>query len=145
MSTRSYIVHEQDDGTVRASYVHFDGYFDGVGRMLVEHYDYDAAPHEITTLGGLLYLERNLFPSSAEHSFRDPEDGVTVAYHRDRGEEQEREVFPSFKTCFDYLRKRGDIRYAYFRRNGKWWGMRIPEMMSIDLKARLALGNLPEY
>jgi len=145
MSTRSYILHEQDDGTVRASYVHFDGYFGNVGRMLVEHYDYDAAPHEITTLGALRYLERKLFPSGEEHSFLHPEGGVTVAYHRDRGDELHRGDFPSFKSWLDHLRKRGDIEYAYFRRHGKWWGMRVPELHPIDLKTRLALGNLPKY
>lgn len=145
MSTRSFIIHQQDDGTVRTSYVHFDGYFVGVGKMLVGHYDYDSAPHEITTLGALRHLEKTLHPSSPAHSFQSPEDGVTVAYHRDRGDEQQRDIFPSFKACLDELRWRGDIEYAYFRRNGKWWGMRVPEFAPLDLKSRLKAGNLPDY
>lgn len=145
MSTRSFIIHEQGDGVVRASYVHYDGYFGDVGKMLVEHYDYDSAPHEITTLGSLRYLEKTLHPSSPEHSFESPEDGVTVAYHRDRGDERDRRIFPSLKACLDEMREQGDIEYAYFRRNGKWWGMRVPEFKPINLKARMALGNLPKY
>jgi len=143
MSTRSQIAF--GDEMLRVSYVHYDGYFGGVGQMLVEFYDNDDAPRLITDLGALSYLERKLYPSGPEHSHGNPEDDVTVAFHRDRGDELYQEAFPSFKSWLDHLRKRGDIEYAYFRRHGKWWGMRVPELHPIDLKARLALGNLPKY
>lgn len=45
MGTSAMIgIHNPKDGTVTASYCHYDGYVEGVGRTLVEHYNhqYDA-------------------------------------------------------------------------------------------------------
>ena len=39
MSTRSAIGYMRNDGTVRAVYVHWDGYLSGVGKTLIENYD----------------------------------------------------------------------------------------------------------
>ena len=40
MSTRSLIgIYDKEDGTVTASYCHYDGYLDGVGATLVKSYN----------------------------------------------------------------------------------------------------------
>lgn len=54
MGTRSMIgIYNATDGSVNASYCHFDGYVEGVGKTLVEHYNtqYDA---EVVAKGGYL-------------------------------------------------------------------------------------------
>jgi hypothetical protein len=39
MSTRSRIAIENHHGTVTSIYCHFDGYLEGVGKKLFNHYD----------------------------------------------------------------------------------------------------------
>ena len=53
MGTHAMIGICNEDGSVTASYCHYDGYVEGVGRTLVEHYDtqYDA---EIVAKGGYM-------------------------------------------------------------------------------------------
>ena len=44
MSTRSLVAIELPDGKVKSIYVHSDGYVEGNGKLLVEHYaTYDKA------------------------------------------------------------------------------------------------------
>ena len=54
MGTHAMIgIYNSADGSVDASYCHYDGYLEGVGKVLVEHYNtqYDA---EIVARGGYL-------------------------------------------------------------------------------------------
>lgn len=53
MGTHAMIGIVNQDGSVDASYVHYDGYLEGVGRTLVENYNtlYDA---EVVAKGGYM-------------------------------------------------------------------------------------------
>ena len=54
MGTSAMIgIYNKEDGSVTASYCHYDGYVDGVGRTLFDHYNtmYDA---EIVAKGGYI-------------------------------------------------------------------------------------------
>jgi hypothetical protein len=54
MGTHAMIgIYNKEDGSVEASYVHYDGYLEGVGRTLVDHYNtqYDA---EMVAKGGYM-------------------------------------------------------------------------------------------
>jgi hypothetical protein len=54
MGTHAMIgIYNKEDGSVEASYVHYDGYLEGVGRTLVDHYNtqYDA---EMIAKGGYM-------------------------------------------------------------------------------------------
>jgi len=54
MGTHAMIgIWNEKTGEVAASYVHYDGYVDGVGAMLVESYN-DAARAAIVATGGYL-------------------------------------------------------------------------------------------
>lgn len=95
MSTRSRIGMEYTDMNgnrkVKSIYCHFDGYPHGVGQTLMEHYDREKT-EQLIELGDISYLEKEvsrLTPNDGTrpHSFDHPIPGVTVAYHRDRGEE----------------------------------------------------------
>jgi len=88
MSTRSIIAIKNPDMTVSGVYCHFDGYPSGVGSILFEHYQDEENVKELIALGALSSLGERISPNpDNEHSFDNPVDGVTVAYHRDRGEE----------------------------------------------------------
>lgn len=78
---------EMPNGTVRSIYCHWDGYPKGVGSTLVEHYNDREKVESLIGLGDISSLGEQPAPVRTEtHSFETPEDGITVAYHRDRGE-----------------------------------------------------------
>jgi hypothetical protein len=89
MSTRSRIGIQDKNGTIRSIYCHFDGYPDGVGATLIDHYSNRQKLNMLINLGDISILEENV-ATMDEHSFNNPKKGVTVAYHRDRGEELRR-------------------------------------------------------
>lgn len=47
MATRSFIAYSENDSTYKAVYCHWDGYPDGVGKVLSEHY---RDPEKVTQL-----------------------------------------------------------------------------------------------
>ena len=85
MATRSRIAIENEDGTVTSIYCHWDGYVDHNGMILQEHYNERSKVETLIALGDISYLDANIEPTG-KHTFNDPEESVTVAYHRDRGE-----------------------------------------------------------
>ena len=88
MSTRSAIGIKNKKGEVKAIYCHFDGYPEYVGKVLVENYDTTEKVEELLALGDLSSLGERVKPNENEtHTFENSVDDVTVAYHRDRGEE----------------------------------------------------------
>lgn len=115
MATRSRIGIQDENGTVRSIYCHFDGYPDGVGATLNEHYSNRQKLNMLINLGDISILEENV-ATVHEHSFNNPRPGVTVAYHRDRGEElKPARVDSSLDTFSDYE------SYGYvYTLEGKW-------------------------
>ncbi len=86
MATRSRIGIQNQDGSVSSIYCHFDGYPEGVGTTLNEHYSNRQKLNMLINLGDISILGENI-ATMDEHSFNNPKPGITVAYHRDRGEE----------------------------------------------------------
>ena len=86
MGTRSAIGYKTGEGKIRAKYSHYDGYVAGVGKTLVEHYQAARKIAQMVELGDQSFLAEEIFPKG-EHSFNAPEEGCTVFYGRDRGEE----------------------------------------------------------
>lgn len=89
MSTRSIIALQYADGAATSIYVHCDGYPEGVGACLTEHYSTRDKVRALLALGDLSVLYERLAPAPGEaHNFafgkRAP--GVCVAYGRDRGD-----------------------------------------------------------
>lgn len=72
MGTHAMIgVYNKKDGSVTASYCHYDGYLEGVGRTLVESYNtqYDA---EVVSKGGYISsLNEDYFVSRTESVHQD--------------------------------------------------------------------------
>lgn len=86
MATRSRIGIENQDGTVSSIYCHWDGYPSHNGEILSLYYKERDRVQRLIGLGDISVLCENLSPMG-DHSFNSPEKGVTVAYHRDRGED----------------------------------------------------------
>jgi hypothetical protein len=91
MSTNSSIWIQNADGTFEGVYCHWDGYVDGVGATLAHHYTDERKVRNLISLGSISSLEKytghGFIGSLEDHSFDKPMKDVTVAYHRDRGED----------------------------------------------------------
>ena len=106
MATRSRIGIENEDGTVSSVYCHWDGYPSNNGKILVTHYTDREKVKELIALGAISSLKENVAPPAlppdiigirmlkefkvlpkTTHTFDTPQEGITIAYHRDRGEE----------------------------------------------------------
>ena len=115
MGTRSRIGVMHGD-KLKSVYCHWDGYPSHNGKMLVEHYNTHEKAQALIALGSLSSLQERIEPSG-EPNFNKPEDGVTIAYHRDRGEEFSQQTHKSVPDFF-----KGDIEeFGYlFTQEGEW-------------------------
>ena len=120
MATRSRIGMEQPNGEVRSIYCHWDGYPEGVGATLQEHYVDPEKVEALIALGNISVLQPLVEPDvpGVEHSFANPAPCVTIAYHRDRGEEFRAPRIDASVESFS----RSDIeQYGYvFTQSGEW-------------------------
>lgn len=89
MGTRSFIVTQNPKGDFTGIYCHWDGYPDGeqvgVGYTLQTYYKSKGKVRSLVRLGWISSLGQHL-AAVGPHSFDKPQDGVTIAYGRDRGE-----------------------------------------------------------
>lgn len=118
MATRSRIAIEDQDGTVRSVYCHWDGYPEYNGVVLKENYQTQEKVEQLIALGSISALKALANPpEGATHTFDDPFDNVTVAYHRDRGEELSVKAHGNIKAFAE-----SDIEeYGYvFTAAGEW-------------------------
>jgi hypothetical protein len=107
MGTRSNFGIVNADGTVRAAYVHWDGYPTGVGAELLKGFKTPKKINERLDEGNGSTLE----------------DG----FYKDRGEnDQEATVF---KNKDEYLTEHvcGWVEYQYLYENGKWFAYKVPD------------------
>lgn len=118
MGTSSTISLVEKDGTVKGIYCHWDGYPEGVGAVLKEHYTDINKIRELIDLGDIRSLYENISPSQGEHhNFDAPALNTTIAYHRDRGE-----PFSQYKeqSVGIHMRRNGkEYNYFYDLRRAK--------------------------
>jgi hypothetical protein len=120
MATRSRIGIKLEDGNVRSIYAHWDGYPSWNGKILFNSYTNVEKINALLDLGSISILAAEVSPSEDnkdEHSFEKPIAGVTVAYHRDRGDEEE----PAKITSEDEFYNELDEEYNYLFKDGKWF------------------------
>jgi hypothetical protein len=122
MATRSFIGKQLPNGHITGIYCHWDGYPDGVGTVLENHYTTQERVDALLVLGSLSQLGARLAPELGEvHTFENPVRGVTVAYHRDRGEEK---AYPlEYESLSDMERNVGSdlgAEYAYVWMVDEW-------------------------
>jgi hypothetical protein len=108
-----------EDGTIKHSYCHFDGYPNGVGHTLVENYSEIEKVEELLSFGDMSFLSPKITPEG-EHSFGNPEKNVTVFYGRDRGESDVDSVTTSMDEYLS-VKYSSCIDYQYVFSGGHWW------------------------
>lgn len=121
MSTRSLIAKQVGDDLYCNIYCHMDGYLTHNGALLIDHYNTPEKVDEILNLGDLSFLTPELYPDPAKpHSFdyHNRQEGVTVAYGRDRGET---DVAAKFSTFEELKNTECWAAYCYvFTQDNKW-------------------------
>jgi len=115
MGTRSAIVKKTKDGYT-GIYCHWDGYPSNNGVLLRDHYQTEDKVSELIALGDLSSLRENANPKGDSHTYDTPEKGVTIAYHRDRGEDFHQVVGATIEEVVSKI----DHAYAYVFENGAW-------------------------
>ena len=115
MATRSNIAYKTAEGKIRSIYCHWDGYPEHNGEMLKRYYtDFDKIV-ALVSLGQISSLRPALNAKEGIHNFENPQDEVTVAYHRDRGEELRINEYDDIPSWINDMEE-----YAYLW-NGKEW------------------------
>ena len=119
MATRGNIGIINEDGSVTGIYVHWDSYPEYVGKLLLNHYTNSERINGLMSLGNLSILAENLY-STDIHTFNNPQEGVCVAYGRDRGETgTNSRTFDNISEFEEYV-NRTTADYQYLFNNGKW-------------------------
>ena len=109
MSTRSSIGIKLPDGNIKAIYCHFDGYPDGVGQTLIEHYTTEEKINALMELGGLSVLGPEIGEKQDFNDYVNHNRDWCLAYGRDRGESGiemntvSKDEFFDNKDYIDYL------------------------------------------
>lgn len=140
-STRSQIGVIDKRGNITSTYVHYDGYPEGVGAMAKKHYSDTKKMKELLKLGksGISFLEPGI-EGGDDHSFKNPAAGQTVFYGRDRGEKRNTIEKGRMSDVRDYLSDAlyyCDYVYLWHEGEKQWYmasnGMRNLEVFeSVD-------------
>lgn len=114
MSTRSHIGIRNEDGTLDVIYCHWDGYPSYNGAILLHHYQDPEKIRELIALGDISSLGAVVHPTDT-HSFDSPQEGVVVAYGRDRQEDgidtRHYDTLKAYERVM--LSEGGHIEYVY--------------------------------
>lgn len=86
MSTRSDIIVNRADGKWARIYCHWDGYLEGNGQLLFDHYNSLEKAEALVEPGDMSSLAPRCDKPDG-HSYDNKIDGYTVYYGRDRGED----------------------------------------------------------
>jgi hypothetical protein len=117
MATRSSIAMAVPGG-IRSIYCHHDGYTEGVGFTLNQHYtDPDKITH-LLDLGDISYLSEDV--GVWKQDFNDPIPGITLAYGRDRGEAGTGAIIHSNVERWAAHRVSSGCEYGYLWEDGSW-------------------------
>jgi hypothetical protein len=121
MATPSRIGIENENGSITSIYCHHDGYPDGVGATLKEHYTDRQKLRMLINLGDISILGEHV-ATMDEHTFDNRKEGVTVAYHRDRGEEKNE---ARTDVSIEQFKRRLSEAYGYvYTKDEKWLTIR---------------------
>ena len=139
MGTNSYIGMERDDGSVTYIYCHWDGYPSHNGAVLLEHYASAERMEQLLALGDISSLAARLYPTQTSlHGFgSDSEDGVVVAYHRERGEKWDG-VKPKEAASMTDIPQNNGAEYIYVWRSpaggdgGAYWMYASQDWSGVD-------------
>ena len=118
MATSCSIAAKMSDGKVGIIYCHYDGYFSGVGSVLEKHYLNQDKIEKLISLGNICALGESI-ECPEGHSFISPVNDHTIAYGRDRGDENQE---PYFSESYEGARIRFNrgIHFHYYWNDQEW-------------------------
>lgn len=116
MSTSCLISKEVGDNQYLTIYCHFDGYPWRMLKLLKKSFNNESKIDELLSLGDCSSIYDKLYPTpGVVHTFLNPQEGVTVAYNRDRGEEDcEAKVYDRYTLA----RSNNDYHYLWTKDKG---------------------------
>ena len=117
MSTCCRIARKNSSGTYESIYCHWDGYPNYMLSMLRDNYGLDAKVAELIDYGDASSIGPRLMPTE-DHSFKNPQPGVCVFYHRDRNEPWE-DVAP-IRDDYKESVIRSSVDFVYIFEDGEW-------------------------
>jgi hypothetical protein len=109
MATRSLIAYKNKDDTFNVVYCHFDGYLDGVGKVLSENYLTEESVNNLISMGDMSTLGKTLDECDfyANH-------GETLKVRRNL-------------TFEEFMQKAKDLwtEYIYIFENNRWTNIEL--------------------
>jgi hypothetical protein len=120
MGTRSTI-GMSEGYKVKALYCQWDGYPEGAGGRLAEHYTDAKKVRQLLELGNLSALRQEI---GEAQEFNSPKEEWTIAYGRDRGETgQEARTFTSVSDWLENFNSGEEYFYLYTEAEG--WAVSV--------------------
>lgn len=139
MGTRSTIIQKIDSDTYRSIYCHWDGYLSNNGRILLKHYQDPEKVSKLLLLGSLSSLREEVdIPEGKIHTYDEAQPNITVAYHRDRGEEWEHTAYLDKSTLKESL----DNYFSYLYVAGDWYIQKSLVEENIDEDNGIKMSNI---
>lgn len=128
MATNAFIGFRENN-SITYIYNHSDGYLEYLGKMLIKHYNSEEKAKALVNLGDVSVVKEKLAPEEGTtHTFDNRQEGVSVFYNRDRGENWddiqpiriENTVFenPNYTIVYIYVYDVEEQAWL-FTRNGK--------------------------
>ena len=123
MSTHAAIGIAQADGTIKAIYLHNDGYPSFAGAILAGCYNTVEKAEALIALGALSSIGEKIEPDpNKPHTYENWQEDVVFAYHRDRGDELRPGNIYKNKEHYQQAAKEDFwADYLYLFRDGKWF------------------------
>ena len=121
MATRSTIAKRNPDGSVTSVYCHWDGYPEGVGAILKEHYTDPSKIERLLDIGDISSLREDI---GEQHDF-DSSSDVTTFYGRDRGETGINALTHADEHEWIGFRRGSWCEYGYLWKDGEWHTFKI--------------------
>src|SRR5210317_549616 len=126
-ATRSQIGVITKNGNILSTYVHYDGYPDGVGATAKKYYSGGKVNQLLKIDGGvgISVLDKKL-DGGKDHSFANPAKDQTIFYGRDRGEKGGKHLKGYLDGIETYIKDAGnkagaDYVYLYNEKDKKWY------------------------
>jgi len=149
MGTRSVIAVMHGDNAKAVS-VHWDGYLEGVGAVLLKHYDSVKANHlislgDVSSLGSVIGEKHPFSPFDRDENsntisveeWESLYGDMTTFYGRDRGETGvDFKTLTDFNHFLEYFDNVG-AEFAYIMRDGVWYYFDLADKTPRDLSEAL--------
>lgn len=134
MATRSMIASKQNDGTIKAIYCHWDGYINGNGKILFEHYKDNDKVEKLLNMGYLSSLGEDPIEEPNGWDYTKEHDSTKCVSYRARGDqgvdaimvENEDKLIEAAKNC--------GAEFVYLYEFGHWYCQEIPFWSDLEYK-----------